>query len=71
VDDFVRDENLKLYRRALSESSDQDQRRVLLVLLRLLLLEQAAHASAPTEPSAGFCSEHEPVIAARSPIARS
>jgi hypothetical protein len=27
VDDFIRNENLKRYRRALSESSDQDQRR--------------------------------------------
>jgi hypothetical protein len=44
MDDFIRAENLKLYRRAPSESSDAEQRRVLLVLLRLLLAEEeAAH----------------------------
>jgi hypothetical protein len=37
VEDFIRDENLKLYRRALAESSDEERRRVLLVLLRLLV----------------------------------
>jgi hypothetical protein len=44
MDDFIRAENLKLYRRALAESPDAEQRRVLLVLLRLLLAEEeAAH----------------------------
>jgi hypothetical protein len=42
MQDFIRDENLKLYRRALAESSDEEQRKVLLVLLRLLVAEQVA-----------------------------
>ncbi|NVN88115.1 MAG: hypothetical protein HXX15_18705 [Rhodopseudomonas sp.] len=44
MQDFIREENLKLYRRALVESTDEEQRKVLLVLLRLLVLEQAAMA---------------------------
>jgi hypothetical protein len=39
MDDFIRTENLKLYRRALVESTDSEQRQVLLVLLRLLVAE--------------------------------
>jgi hypothetical protein len=42
MDDFIRRENVKLYRKALSESSDGEQRKVLLMLLRLLLAEEAA-----------------------------
>jgi hypothetical protein len=44
MQDFIRDENLKLYRRALAESSDEEQRKVLMVLLQLLVAEQAAVA---------------------------
>jgi hypothetical protein len=44
---FIRDENLKLYRAALAQSTDEDQRRVLLALLRLLAIEQAATAISP------------------------
>jgi hypothetical protein len=44
MQDFIRDENLKLYRRALAQSTDEEQRKVLLVLLRLLVAEQAASA---------------------------
>jgi hypothetical protein len=57
MDDFNRNENLALYRQALTESSDQDQRRVLLVLLRLLLLEQAADLSRPLEMAVGSPSD--------------
>jgi hypothetical protein len=49
MDNFIRNENLKLYRRALLESSDEEQRRVLLILLRLLLQEEAVLSSAPIE----------------------
>jgi hypothetical protein len=45
MDDFIRTENLKLYRRALVESTDHEQRRVLVVLVRLLLVEEAARRS--------------------------
>jgi hypothetical protein len=41
MQDFIRDENIKLYRTALSGCTDEEQRRVLLVLLRLLIIEQA------------------------------
>jgi hypothetical protein len=41
MQDFIRDENIKLYRTALVACSVEDQRRVLLLLLRLLLTEQA------------------------------
>jgi hypothetical protein len=44
VQDFIRDENLKLYRRALAESTDEEQRKVLMVLLQLLVAEQTASA---------------------------
>jgi hypothetical protein len=37
MENFVREENLRLYRRALLESSDEVQRRVLVILLRLLM----------------------------------
>ncbi|MBB1092018.1 hypothetical protein [Rhodopseudomonas pseudopalustris] len=47
--DFIRDENLKLYRAALAQSTDEEQRRVLLVLLRLLVVEQAETASRPKQ----------------------
>jgi hypothetical protein len=49
MQDFIRDENLKLYRAALEKSTDEEQRRVLLVLLRLLVVEQAATASRPKQ----------------------
>jgi hypothetical protein len=49
MQDFIRDENLKLYRTALARSTDEEQRRVLLVLLRLLVVEQAAAASCPKQ----------------------
>jgi hypothetical protein len=42
VEKFIRDENIKLYRSALAECSDEDKRRVLLVLLQLLVVEEAA-----------------------------
>jgi hypothetical protein len=58
MDDFYRDDVLTLYRRALTESSDQDQRRVLLVLLRLLLLEQSAELPRPTEWAIGSSPDH-------------
>jgi hypothetical protein len=40
LQDFIRDQNIKLYCRALAESTDDEQRRVLLVLLQLLVTEQ-------------------------------
>ncbi|WP_157038801.1 hypothetical protein [Rhodopseudomonas palustris] len=36
MQNFIRDENLKLYRAALAQSTDEDQRRVLRELLGLL-----------------------------------
>jgi hypothetical protein len=39
MDDFIRNENLKLFRRALAESTDREQREVLRGLLRLLVAE--------------------------------
>lgn len=42
METFIRNENMKLYRRALAESADEDQRRVLLALLKVLGDEQAA-----------------------------
>jgi hypothetical protein len=36
MDKFVRDENLKLYRRALAEATDEVKRGVLLTLIALL-----------------------------------
>ncbi|WP_415914735.1 hypothetical protein [Rhodopseudomonas palustris] len=36
MDRFIRDENLKLYRRALSETKDADQRKILLALIAAL-----------------------------------
>jgi hypothetical protein len=49
MQDFIRDENLKLYRKALEQSTDEEQRQVLLVLLRLLVAEQAARATPPPQ----------------------
>ncbi|WP_322517627.1 hypothetical protein SR870_08985 [Rhodopseudomonas palustris] len=49
MQDFIRDENLKLYRAALARSTDEDQRRVLLILLGLLVDEQAKPASRPKQ----------------------
>ncbi|NVN84639.1 MAG: hypothetical protein HXX15_01010 [Rhodopseudomonas sp.] len=40
MDDFIRNENLKLYRRALETCLDPAQRLVLQELLRLLIAEQ-------------------------------
>jgi hypothetical protein len=40
MDNCVENENLKLYRRLLSESTEEEPRKVLLVLLRLLVQEQ-------------------------------
>ncbi|MGP9811610.1 hypothetical protein ACTZWT_08885 [Rhodopseudomonas sp. NSM] len=40
MDDFVREENLKLYRRLLSETDDEERRRVLLQLIASLSLAQ-------------------------------
>ncbi|WP_322518037.1 hypothetical protein SR870_11230 [Rhodopseudomonas palustris] len=36
MDDFVREENLKLYRRLLAETHDEERRRVLLQLIASL-----------------------------------
>jgi len=47
MQDFIRNENMKLYRAALARSTDDDQRRVLLAMLRLLVVEQAVPASRP------------------------
>jgi hypothetical protein len=44
LQDFIRDQNIKLYRRALAESSNDEQRRVLLALLQLLVTEETALA---------------------------
>jgi hypothetical protein len=49
MQDFIRDENMRLYRSALAQSTDEEQRKVLLVLLRLLVVEQAAIASRPEQ----------------------
>ncbi len=40
MDDVLLDENIKLFRRALEEASEKEQRQVLLVLLQLLVAEQ-------------------------------
>jgi stress-induced morphogen len=42
MENFIREENLRLYRKALHESSDVEQRRMIKNLLRQLLEEQAA-----------------------------
>jgi hypothetical protein len=49
MNDIVRDENMDLYRQALRESTGEDQRRVLLILLRLLVAEEAAFSPNPRE----------------------
>jgi hypothetical protein len=49
MQDFIRDENMKLYRTALAECTDADKRRILLVLLRLLATEQVASLAHATE----------------------
>jgi hypothetical protein len=51
VDTFIRNENIKLYRRALAESSDEGQRRV---LLKLLSDEKSAVARDRKAPPAGI-----------------
>ena len=53
MQDFIRDENLKLYRAALARSTDEEQRKVLLVLLRLLVAEQTSPARGPDESAPG------------------
>jgi hypothetical protein len=45
MQDFILDEDLKVYRAALSKSTDEEKRRVLLVLLQLLVAEQSGIAS--------------------------
>jgi hypothetical protein len=45
MQDFIRDENIKLYRKTLASCTVEDQRRVLMVLLRLLAAEQAAQST--------------------------
>jgi hypothetical protein len=44
VQNFIRDENLKLYRQALIDCTNDDQRQVLLNLVRLLVKEQVPEA---------------------------
>ncbi|NVN85604.1 MAG: hypothetical protein HXX15_05890 [Rhodopseudomonas sp.] len=51
MQDFIRDENLKLYRRALASSTDAEQQRVLTLLLRLLVVEQTVAAKRQQIPS--------------------
>jgi hypothetical protein len=51
MQDFIREENLKLYRRALANSTDAEQRKVLLVLLQLLVAERAAATLGPNLPA--------------------
>jgi hypothetical protein len=46
---FIRNENLKLYRQALEASTDLDQRRVLTTLLERLVVEEAASAKSPKQ----------------------
>jgi hypothetical protein len=53
MQDFIRDENLKLYRAALARSTDEEQRKVLLVLLRLLLAEKTSPARVSVESTPG------------------
>jgi hypothetical protein len=48
VQQFIRSENIKLYRSALTQSADSEQRRVLTVLLRVLLAEERAESVQPT-----------------------
>jgi hypothetical protein len=55
MQDFIRDENIKLYRRALAEGADDEQRKVLLVLLQVLVVEQAALASQRNEIAPEAC----------------
>ncbi|AVT77939.1 hypothetical protein RPPS3_38770 [Rhodopseudomonas palustris] len=43
LDKFLRDENLKLYRRLLSETTDEDRRRVLKQLIAQLTQHHAHH----------------------------
>lgn len=50
MQNFIRNENLKLYRRALAESSDEEQRQVIKLLLRLLIVEEAALARPKKRP---------------------
>jgi hypothetical protein len=49
MQDFIRNENLKLYRRALAISTDAEQQKVLMTLLQLLVVEQAASAKRPKQ----------------------
>jgi hypothetical protein len=50
---FTRNENIKLYRRALSESTDKEQRYILSRMLRLLLLEEVAQSDVRTPENPG------------------
>jgi hypothetical protein len=54
VDTFIRNENLKLYRRALAESTDERQRRVLLGLLKLLGEEKSSAVPDSNVPPNGM-----------------
>jgi hypothetical protein len=54
VETFIRNENLKLYRRALAESSDEGQRRVLMALLELLGEKQPTAVPDPMAPPAAM-----------------
>jgi hypothetical protein len=47
VQNFIRSENIKLYRKALTHTTDSDQRRVISILLRLLVVEEIAQAPRP------------------------
>jgi hypothetical protein len=49
MQEFIRNENLKLYRQALATSTDAEQQRVLMTLLQLLVVEQAAAADRPKQ----------------------
>jgi hypothetical protein len=40
MEDVLLEENIRLFRRALAEASEEEQRRVLLVLLQLLVAEK-------------------------------
>jgi hypothetical protein len=67
MQDFVRNENIKLYRRSLLASSDDDQRRVVLVLLSLLVDEQSGPPATTALPETLLTAWCEPNTVERPP----
>lgn len=52
MEQFIRAENLKLYRRLLAETDDEERRRVLLALIACIAEQDKADARAIGNPTA-------------------